>query len=192
MAETKALGPRPIAYSLRQLPRDLARANGWKAVILITDGKDDCRGSPAAAISELQARRFKMRLNIVGFAGPDAGFKREMERAAELTGGRFFEVEDGKSLRQAMEESLAVPYDVLDASATRVARGTIGRGEIQLPEGVYTVVIRPLGQPVTVRNLRISHGMLSRIELRKEGREIVARVLEPQGDAPPKAQARNP
>ncbi|MDR7489598.1 MAG: VWA domain-containing protein, partial [Armatimonadota bacterium] len=62
----QALGTTPIAYSLRQVARDFGTRSGERLVILVTDGQEECGGSPAAVVSELLAAGVKVRLNIVG------------------------------------------------------------------------------------------------------------------------------
>jgi Mg-chelatase subunit ChlD len=177
--DVKALGTTPIAYTLRQVAGDFGGTPGEKLVILVTDGKEECKGDPAAAVAELQAKGLKIRLNIVGFALADAATKRDMERVAQLTGGKFFDAANAKALTQAIEQSLAVPYEVLDAAGTRVGGGLTGQGTVAIPEGVYTVVVRAAGKPVTVQNVRVAPGGFTKVVLKKEGEEIGIQVQGP-------------
>jgi Mg-chelatase subunit ChlD len=179
VAAIKALGTTPIDYSLRQVAKDFGRTPGEKMVILVTDGKEACKGDPAAAVSELLAKGLKVRLNIVGFALADVATKRDMERVAKLTGGRFFDATNAKALTQAIEQSLAVPYDVLDAAGARVGGGLTGQDRAMLSEGVYTVVVRAAGTPITVRNVRVAQGGFTKVVLKKEGQEVGVQVLGP-------------
>lgn len=174
-----ALGTTPIAYSLQQVERDFGGAPGEKMVILVTDGEEECGGSPSAVVSELLAKGFKVRLNIVGFALVKEATKQEMERVAQLTGGHFFDAKDGKALQGAVQQALAVPYDVLDASGTHVGGGLTGQGVITLPEGMYTTVVHAMGEPIIIPGVRINQNQLTKVELKKEGQEIKTRVLEP-------------
>ena len=175
----QALGTTPIAYSLQQVERDFGTARGEKIVILVTDGKEECKGNPSAVVSELLAKGFQMRLNVVGFALGDEATKREMQQIAELTGGHFFDAKDAKALRGAIEQALAVPYDVLDAAGSRVASGLTGQEPIAVPEGVYTLVVRAAGTPITLADVRVAHDQFTRVELKKEGQEVGTRVLGP-------------
>ena len=43
----RALGTTPIAYSLRQVAKDFRGVPGEKMVLLVTDGKEECGGSPS-------------------------------------------------------------------------------------------------------------------------------------------------
>jgi len=179
VASLRALGTTPIDYSLRQVAKDFGRTPGEKMVILVTDGKEECRGNPAAAVADLQSKGLKVRLNIVGFALADAATRRDMERVAKLTGGKFFEAGNAKALTQAIEQALAVPYDVLDAAGARVGGGVTGQDRTALPEGVYTVVVRAAGTPITVHDVRVTQGAFTKVVLKKEGQEVGVQVQGP-------------
>lgn len=175
----RALGTTPIAYTLRQVPRDFGSAPGEKLVILVTDGKEECGGSPSAVVSELVAKGIKIRLNIVGFALAEAAVRQEMDRVAKLTGGKFYDARNARALQQAIQQSLAVPYDVLDAAGTRVGGGVTGQGTVKVPEGIYTVVVRAAGTPIQIPNVRITANGFTKVVLKKEGQEIGVQVLGP-------------
>src|SRR5439155_24416182 len=93
--------------------------------------------------------------------------------------GRFFDARDAKVLRGAIEQALAVPYDVLDVAGSRVASGLTGQGPIAVPEGGYTLVVRAAGTPITIADVRVAHDQFTRVELKKEGHEVGTRVLGP-------------
>ena len=121
-----ALGTTPIAYSLLQAQTDFGNNPGDKMIVLVTDGKEECGGNLTEAATALNQHGFKVRLNIVGFALADAQTKDEMQRVAALTGGRFIDAADAQTLTGAIEQSLAVPYDVVDASGNTIASGRVG------------------------------------------------------------------
>jgi len=177
--DVKALGTTPIDYTLRQVARDFGRTPGEKLVILVTDGKEECKGNPADAVAELQSKGLKIRLNIVGFALADAATKRDMERVAQLTGGKFFDAANARALTQAIEQSLAVPYDVLDAAGTKVGGGLTGQGTVNLPEGVYAVVVQAAGKPIRIPHVRVAPNGFTKVVLKKEGEEVGIQVQGP-------------
>jgi Mg-chelatase subunit ChlD len=175
IASVQALGTTPIAYSLRQIARDVGGSPGEKMIVLVTDGKEECGGDPAAAVSALAAQGIKLKLNIVGFALPDAALKAELRRLAEQTKGQFVDAKDAQSLRAGIEQSLAVPFDVLDAAGAKVADGVTGHTLTNIPEGIYTVRVRA-EKPIDVREVRVQADKTTTIELKKEGEEIAVRV----------------
>jgi VWFA-related protein len=175
----RALGTTPIAYTLRQVPRDFGAAAGEKLVILVTDGKEECGGSPSAVVSELVAKGIKIRLNIVGFALAEAAVRQEMDRVAKLTGGKFYDARNARALQQAIQQSLAVPYDVLDAARAKVGSGVTGQGTVKVPEGIYTIVVRAAGKPIEIPNVRITANRFTKVVLKKEGQEIGIQIQGP-------------
>jgi hypothetical protein len=175
----KALGTTPIAHSLTQVATDLGGIPGEKMVILVTDGKEECGGSPSRAVSGLIEKGLKAQVNIVGFALEEEAAKGEMRRVAELAGGRFFDAGNAAVLRDSIEQALAVPYDVLNAAGRKVAGGLVGKGPVQLPEGTYTVVINVTGRPITVRDVRIVSSNPTTLEMEQQGQQINTRVLAP-------------
>jgi Mg-chelatase subunit ChlD len=176
----QALGTTPLAYSLQQLAGDFGTAPGEKWVLLITDALEECGGNPEAAISELRAKKgFHVRLLVVGFALDHEAVERGLRQLAELTGGQFIHAKDGEALRGAIEQALAVPYEVLEAAGSPVASGHVGQGAISVPEGVYTVVVRAAGKPLTIVDVRVAHDQFTRVELKKEGQEVGIQVLAP-------------
>ncbi len=175
----KALGNTPIAFSLRQLVHDFQGVPGEKIVILATDGKEDCNGKPPEAIKELLSQGLKFRLDIIGLAFSDKTSKEEMQQIASMTGGKFHDAKDARSLSQAFQRSLAVPYDVLDAAGAKVADGQTGATELKVPEGIYTVVIHG-DKPITIPNVQIANKRSTKVALKKEGQELGIQVHGPK------------
>jgi hypothetical protein len=130
------------------------------------------------AVSDLLTQGMQVRLDIVGFALAEEAVKQEMERIAALTGGRFFDARDAAGLRSAIEQALAVPYEVHDAAGEKVGGGPTGQGAIAVPEGLYSVVVSAAGTPLTVPDVRVVHNELTRVELKKEGQEIGTQVVQ--------------
>jgi len=137
----RALGTTPIAYSLARVADDFGNVPGEKMILLVTDGIEECRGNPSAAVSELLAKGLEVRVNVVGFAFADNASKMEMQRIAELSRGRFFDAKDVRELRDAIQGALAVPFDVLDDSNVSVGTGLVGRAAISVPEGTYKILL---------------------------------------------------
>jgi len=175
----KALGTTPIAYTLSQVARDFGSAPGEKLVILVTDGKEECGGSPSTVVQELVSKGIKIRLNIVGFALAEAAVRQEMDRVAKITGGKFYDAQNAKALRQAIQQSLAVPYEVRDAAGTKVAGGLTGEAAIGVPQGIYTVSVSAAGKPILIPNVRVRHNGSTTVALRKEGQQIGIKVTGP-------------
>lgn len=177
--QTRALGTTPLAYSLALAAEDFGDEPGEKLIVMVTDGKEECGGSPPQVVSDLVRRGLNVRLHVVGFALADEKTKDDMRQVATITGGSFFDAQDKKGLRKAMKEALSAPFDVLDTAGKRVASGGIGHGAIQVPEGIYTVKVHTWDRPITVSDVRVAPNRLTKVELKKVGQEIGTSVIGP-------------
>jgi len=175
----KPKGMTPIAHSLQQVASDFRDVPGAKLVVLVTDGIEECGGSPSAAVAELQAKGLQVKIHVVGFALADETAKQEMERIAKLTGGLFFDAQDAEQLRKALEQALTVPYEVRDASGKTVGGSTLGRGPMTLPGGSYTVVVLAPDKPITIRNVQVAPNRATQVELKTESGGIGIRIDGP-------------
>ncbi|UCH75005.1 MAG: VWA domain-containing protein, partial [Rhodospirillales bacterium] len=174
----KALGTTPIAYSLQQAGKDLARIEGPKLIVLVTDGKEECKGDPAAVVTELREQGIDVQLDIVGFALAEEKVKQDMQRAAEAGGGRFFDAQDRDALAAAIRKTLAMPFDVLDGHNRQVATGLTGQDPLEMHQGDYSVIVRTAKGDVTLRDVRVTEGRSTAVLLTREEDGIRATVSE--------------
>jgi len=174
----KALGNTPIAYSLSQLAKDFHGVPGEKIVILATDGKEDCKGNPPAAVRELQSQGLKFRLEIIGLAFADRASKQQMEEIAQMTGGQFTKPRTPRPWPRPFNERWRLPYDVLDSAGAKVADGLTGQSQIKVPEGVFTVIIHG-DKPIKIPHIRIANSRTTKVSLKKEGQELGIQVQGP-------------
>jgi Mg-chelatase subunit ChlD len=179
IVKIKALGTTPIAYTLEQAAYDFGKAPGEKIVILITDGKEECGGFPQDVVVKLKEKGIDLRVNVVGFALSDESTKRDMNEVARLTGGRFFDASDQTQLIDALELAMAAPFELLDGAGERVAKGSIGSEPIDVPEGVYQLVVQTVGAEVKVSEISIKQGHWTRVTFKKEGQEVGKTILGP-------------
>lgn len=183
--EIRALGTTPLVYSLEQAAKDFPSGQEKKHIILVTDGKEECGGDPAGAAQRLMREGFNVKVDVVGFKLADEKTKQDMRRVAEITKGRFYDAQDTEGLRRSIQDSLAVPYDVVDAGDVEVASGLTGRGSIELPEGIYRVIVRTAEEPIRVPDVRIAHERSTKVELQKVGRKINTRIFGPDQESQP-------
>jgi VWFA-related protein len=174
-----ALGTTPIAYSLQQVANDLAGSDGPQMVVLVTDGREECGGDPKAAVEALRAAGLKVRVNIVGFALTDATAQKQLTEAAALTGGSYVNAKDDATLKAALDDALRVPFEVRDSAGAVVASGRVGDQALSVPEGFYTIAVQTAEREILVRDVRVVATKDSKIELKKEGREVGVKVNQP-------------
>ena len=132
------LAKTPIAASLGKVAQDLAGISGPVTVVLLTDGEETCDGDPRAAIEQLRAAGFDVRVNIVGFAINELELKEQFEAWARVGNGRYIEAHDREELRAAISHSLEVPFEVLVGDEV-AATGVVNGEAVSLLPGSYRV-----------------------------------------------------
>jgi hypothetical protein len=138
----------PLAKAIKQVPRDLKGFEGHRVVVVVTDGKEDCDGDPAAAVAGLSDAGDTTTVHLIGYALPEAeALRAELAELAAIGGGRFLEASDRASLTAALEAAVSAPYLVVDESGALVAQGLAGDDGVGIEAGVYDVEI--LGDPPT-------------------------------------------
>ena len=178
----KPLGTTPIAYSLSQTVKDFGQSKGEKTIILVTDGKEECKGNLVKTIDDLRAQGLDVRLHVVGFAVNDPKTREQMEQATKAGKGRYLDAADQQGLKTAMAKTLAIPYIVRDSRGVEVAKGVAGE-ELSLPSGYYDVVLdSPKGQLVQ-RNVLVEPSRRTLMRVTKDGPKIGVQVVAP--DAAP-------
>ena len=175
----RALGTTPIAYSIKQAGADLREAPGPAMLIVVTDGREECKGDPAAEVAALRASGLDVTLNIVGFGLTDPADRATMAKVATAGGGSFLDAQDETALRAAIDKALAVPYTVVDATGAIVGRGIVGGDPITVPDGVLAIRLASAGSPIVIEQVPIVGGQQSVVELTKDGERVGVRIIAP-------------
>ncbi len=104
LQSAQPLGQTPIAYSLQQAAADFGQLGDEVAqIILVSDGEETCGGDPVAAVRELIARGFKLRVDTVGF-DVDPKARAQLEGVAKATGGVYRDARDAAGLAATLKE----------------------------------------------------------------------------------------
>jgi Mg-chelatase subunit ChlD len=158
----------PLGATLHAVGDDLAAHEGPKIVVFVTDGKETCKGDPAAEVERLVELGVDVALNIVGFALEDPALKADMEAWAEAGGGVFFDAQDQDSLLAGIAAALQAPFRVYDATGTLITDGVVGGPPVELPPGAYRVEVLS-APPVTFEEAIVPVGAGLRLEVGGEG-----------------------
>ena len=164
VSRVKALGTTPLAYALARAGDDFPADSRGKVIMLITDGKEECGGDPAATAADLVHRGLDIQVNVVGFGLADEKTKRDMEKIAEITGGAFFDAQDRETLLEALQSPLSIPVKVFDPTGALVAKGKAGE-TIELPVGEYTVTAKVGMHRAVKKGVRVRNEALSEVAL---------------------------
>lgn len=100
-------GMTPITYSLKQAVRkDLSGFNGTKHIILLTDGGENCDESPCDYAIELVKQRRDIKIDVIAFDVEDGDDLAQLKCAADVTGGKFSDVNTKAELFKSMEDMI--------------------------------------------------------------------------------------
>jgi hypothetical protein len=163
----KAQGYTPIAYSLGQVESDFPVDAKERVVVLVSDGKETCKGDPVIAAKALAGKGITV--HTVGFV-VDTAARMQLQAIARTTGGSYFDAPVGPELPDTLKSALnackkavatlpAKPrpgklrttsttwltsHAVLNAETGQQV-GTLdsARREITLPAGIYEVRFGP-------------------------------------------------
>lgn len=172
----KALGTTPIAYSLKKAGEDLPPGPGERRILLITDGKEECGGDPAGAVTELRGAGIDVRVDVVGFGLEDEADREASRRVAEVSGGAFFDTTDGEGLKESILKTMNPVFEVKDAGGGIIARGSVGGGPVRISEGEYSVSLKLSGGPLTTGGVKIEYGRTTTVKLGVEGDKLTHTV----------------
>jgi hypothetical protein len=102
----KSLDPKgmtPITASIRVALEKLKTVEQESTVLLVSDGKETCKGDPCALVKELKKSGIKFVMHVVGF-NVTAEEKAQLECIAAAGGGQYFTASDAKGFEIAAQK----------------------------------------------------------------------------------------
>jgi len=142
--ELDTYGTTPLAYTLQQIPGDLAGREGRHVILFISDSMETCDGDPIAEARALSGLGLHYVFKLVGFdvAGQGGRARDQLQAIAAAAGGSFTEAQNaGDFLTAVLGLVLPPSYTFWDANGTVVKEGTVGDGPFELEAGVYSVTV---------------------------------------------------
>lgn len=163
----KAQGYTPIAYSLEQAANDFPADAKERVVVLVSDGKETCRGDPVVAAKAFAGK--EITIHTVGFI-VDTAARGQLQAIAQATGGTYFDAPVGPELPETLKSAFnackktvvkmppkpqpgklrttsttwLTSHAVLNAeTGQEVAKLDSATREVSLPAGVYEVKFGP-------------------------------------------------
>lgn len=181
----RAQGWTPIAHSLEQAANDFPAGAKERVIVLVSDGKETCKGDPVLAARALAGRGITV--HTIGFV-VDSAAKMQLQAVAKATGGSYFEAPQGTELPETLKAAIqacrikpaSIPtassnpgklrttasmplsaHEVLDvATGKKVGALDNANREIKLPAGVYEVRFGP----ATWKGIEVRSGETTTIE----------------------------
>jgi hypothetical protein len=100
----KAQGYTPIAYSLEQAANDFPADAKERIIVLVSDGKETCKGDPVLTAKALAAKGITV--HTVGFI-VDTAARGQLQNIAGITGGTYFDAPVGPELPDTLKSAFA-------------------------------------------------------------------------------------
>lgn len=159
-----ARGYTPITLALTEAARDFPAGHAGEAVIvLVSDGRETCRGDPCALARELARQNARLVVHTVGF-GVDATARQQLQCVAKAAGGRYFDATNADDLAASLGKAVETVRTVVvekkgpgwlkvegaDVTGNEVTRAdsaeVVGRlghtnSTLKLEAGVYNVTV---------------------------------------------------
>jgi len=114
LSELKPVGMTPICYSIDQSVKyDFTGLPGKKRIILVSDGMENCNGSPCEFAVELVKRNVDVAIDVIGFdlsSNPSA--MKHLRCAALVTKGKFYTADNPEEFLRSMQQSFSVSTEV--------------------------------------------------------------------------------
>jgi Mg-chelatase subunit ChlD len=171
-AVTATGGTTLITHSLRQVIADFGDVEGWKLVVLVTDGEEECEPDIASALAEAEAAGIDLSLNIVGFALAEEELKQSLAELAASTNGSFFDARNAKALRSELQQAIAFPFEIYDSGNALVGSGLVSEQPTELPAGHYTLKIQTAAGVIDIPQVEVKADSVTRIQLSRSGDDI--------------------
>ena len=108
VASLEPKGETPIAAAIEAGTKDFAALKGQNnAILLVTDGIEECGGDPCAAARQVKASGFDLKVNVVGL-NLDRKQRASIECLAKETGGKFFSADKAADFSSTLKKAVKV------------------------------------------------------------------------------------
>ena len=123
----KALSPRgktPITLSVKKTAEKLKTLEDETTVILVSDGKETCKGDPCALVKELRESGVRFVMHVIGF-DVTAEERKQLECIAGAGGGTYYAAKNAGEFQMAAKKVVKQPEftgGILNVTATKAGK----------------------------------------------------------------------
>ena len=108
VASLQPKGETPIAAAIEAGAKNFAALKGQNnAILLVTDGIEECGGDPCAAARQVKASGLDLKVNVVGL-NLDSKQRASIECLAKETGGKFFSADKAADFASTLKKAVKV------------------------------------------------------------------------------------
>ena len=172
----EAQGYTPISYSLDQAAKDFPTDAKERIIVLVSDGKETCKGDPVLAAKALAGKGITV--HTVGFI-VDTAARGQLQNIARITGGTYFDAPVGPELPETLKSAVAAckksvvtipprpkPGKLQTTSATWLTSHPILNAETGVQVGKFDSSSREITLPAGVYEVKFGAGSWKGIEVR--------------------------
>lgn len=152
----KARGYTPITTSITLAAEQLAKEpEGSHIIVLISDGKETCKGDPCAAAAALAKADAKLVIHAIGLA-VDEDARSELKCLSGAAAGKYFDAREASNLGELLKVAVATPAQAIREAPPQTTKKTIkiarpGRIELKNVGGVVGATEVETGQTYVLR-----------------------------------------
>ncbi|GAB3621359.1 VWA domain-containing protein [Glutamicibacter endophyticus] len=119
----EAVGETPIGASLLHAAKDMEDIKGQKAIILVSDGEENCSKPPACeAAKDLAERGINLTVHTIGFK-VNATARKQLECIAQATGGSYVDADNAEDLQEELVGQTLRAFQGYTVAGTPVSGG---------------------------------------------------------------------
>lgn len=109
LRDIRPTGMTPLTYALANgAERDLARVQGKKTIILISDGENTCGPDPCSYIQTLPSRGIALKVDVLGLdLKGDHRAKNQLDCIAKSSGGKYYDADTAAKLVESISNSVS-------------------------------------------------------------------------------------
>lgn len=133
----KAQGYTPITHVLGLAADDLKPVEGEKNIILVSDGKETCKGDPCLLAKKLAAADAELVIHTIGF-GVDAQTRGQLQCIARVARGNYYGANSASDLISSMREAVEAATPVTEEIVVTIKKDV--PGELVVENGAYHLV----------------------------------------------------
>ena len=202
--QARAIRPRgytPITYALTLAAQDLSAEEAIsRTIVLVSDGKETCRGDPCAAAKALADADAKLVVHTIG-VGVDTVTRGQLQCIARMARGSYFGANNAAELTAVLGKAAVEPaktravsgiglgvlkmkaiglVEIFGSDGQKVGALNQIQGEARLAPGIYSVKLgKQLWQGVEIRSRETTELKPGYLEISPLGDPFVE-VLEPE------------
>ncbi len=168
-------GKTPLVYSVLEAIKDFKNLEEG-SIILITDGLESCGGDIRSIGPSLRQSGIELNLHIVGFDIKETEAREELEKMAREGGGIYLNARDSEELIASLEQTLQMPYEVIDSRGKVIGRGLVGGEALRVREGSYRIRLK-IGTQTLEEPVQVMGGETLSLYLKKKDGRWVLEML---------------